>query len=142
MLLTQLTGLSVVSAADATSVGVADGIVIDPGGRRVAALRLKKTGSGSYLPWSGVRAVGRDAVLAAGADALRDVEGELKRLAEACGELIGKRVLTDAGAEAGTVRDVDVDPDSGTVLALHTTRAEVPGAALLGIGGHAVVVRA
>ncbi|MBW1604500.1 PRC-barrel domain-containing protein [Streptomyces sp. JJ66] len=142
MLLSQMVGLSVMSAADATTVGVTDGVVIDPAGRTVAALRLKKTGSGSYLPWSGVQAIGRDAVMATSGEALRDVEGDLARLADASKDLLGKRVLTDAGFDAGTVRDVDLDPETGAVLSLHTTQAEIPGAALLGLGSYAAVVRA
>jgi hypothetical protein len=57
-------------------------------------------------------------------------------------DLLGRRVLTEAGVERGTVLDVAFDPRSGRVLALFTTRGELPPGRMMGLGDHALVVRA
>ncbi|MCZ7413989.1 MULTISPECIES: PRC-barrel domain-containing protein [unclassified Streptomyces] len=142
MLLSEISGRTVMSAAEATTLGVVDGLVLAPGRGRVAALRLRRTGgSANLLPWSGIRAVGEDAVMAADRDALRRPDGELKPLAEASEDLVGKRLLTDAGTDEGQLADIDFSADSGVVLALRTDSGQYPGTALVGIGSYAAVLR-
>ncbi|WP_406164520.1 PRC-barrel domain-containing protein [Streptomyces sp. NBC_00996] len=142
MLLSELSGLTVMSKADATAIGTVDGIVIDPAASRVAALRLAKTsGAGSYLAWPDIHAVGPDAVMAPGRGALRDADEELAPLTAASRDLPGKRVLTDHGEEAGTLQDIDFDPRTGGVSALLTAGGSIPGTHLIGVGSYAVVVR-
>lgn len=57
-------------------------------------------------------------------------------------ELLGHRVLVDTGTEHGTVLDVAFDTRTARLLALFTTRGELPAGRLLGLGDYALVVRA
>ncbi|MBW1596504.1 hypothetical protein [Streptomyces sp. JJ38] len=142
MLFSEISGRTVMSAAEATTLGVVDGLVLAPDRARVAALRLRKTGgSANLLPWSGIRAVGEDAVMATDRDALRRPDGELKPLAEASEDLVGKRLLTEAGTDVGQLVDIDFAADSGAVLTLRTADDQYPGTALVSIGSYAAVLR-
>lgn len=142
MLLSEVSGLTVMSRADATTLGTVDGIVIDPAASKVAALRLARTsGGGKFLAWPDIHAVGPDAVMAPGRGALRDADDALAPLTVASRDLLGKRVLTDHGEETGTVQDIDFDPRTGSLSALLTTGGSIPGTHLIGIGSYAAVVR-
>jgi sporulation protein YlmC with PRC-barrel domain len=57
-------------------------------------------------------------------------------------DLLGRRVLTETGTEHGTVLDVAFDTRTGRLLAVFTTRGELPADRLLGLGDYALVVRA
>ncbi|MCZ4119239.1 MULTISPECIES: PRC-barrel domain-containing protein [unclassified Streptomyces] len=142
MLLSELSGLTVMSKADAVAIGTVAGIVIDPAASRVIALHLAKTsGAGKFLAWPDVHAVGPDAVMAPDGGALRDADDELAPLATASSGLLGKRLLTDHGEEDGIVQDIDFDPRTGSVSALLTSGGNIPGTRLIGIGSYAAVVR-
>jgi sporulation protein YlmC with PRC-barrel domain len=56
-------------------------------------------------------------------------------------EVIGKRLLTDAGAEIATVTDVDFDPANGAVVSLITASGPVYGRRLIGCGSYAVIIK-
>jgi len=142
MLISAGRGRHVVSTNSAETLGIVDTFVVDPGLRRVVALGLAKvTGRLTVLPWERL-AFGADAVTTGGITDLVVPEGNLAVLADRHHTFLGKRVLDTAGREIGTVRDVDIDPTSGAVLALLVGDMAVPGAALIGIGGYAVVVAA
>ena len=55
--------------------------------------------------------------------------------------LLGKRMLTDAGVELGQVDDVEFDPESGSVDYLISADDRVAGYRLIGCGSYAVIVR-
>lgn len=142
MLLSQITGLPVMDTAEAHRIGKVDGLVLAAQPPRVLALRLKKTGrSGSYITWENVQAVGHDAVMAR-TDALQDADGDLAAPAAVCKDLVGRRVLTARGEEAGTLQDLDIDTGTGAVLTVHSADDQHPGAALTGVGSYALVVTA
>ncbi|MGP3737824.1 PRC-barrel domain-containing protein (plasmid) [Streptomyces sp. GDS52] len=57
-------------------------------------------------------------------------------------DLLGSRVLTEDGEERGTVLDAAFDPLTTRIEAVLTTRGELPADRLLGLGDHALVIRA
>ncbi len=143
MLLSELKDHPVMSLESANRVGRVAGAVVDPATRSVVALRLRKTsGDGDTLHWEDVTALGQDAVTVAGQRLVTEARGRAEALSGKEHELVGKRVLTSAGDEAGEVTDVDVDPESGAVARLLTSEGDVEGGRLVGVGSYAVVVRA
>jgi uncharacterized protein YrrD len=143
MLFSQTEGRSVVSVADAKSVGVVDACVVDPAAARVVALRLYKTKDSkrNILTVARARAIGPDAVMVPDREVLETAEGLLAELSDKSHDLPEKRVLTERGDELGTVSDVDFDPETGAVLTLHTTAGDLDGKSMIGVGGYALVVR-
>jgi sporulation protein YlmC with PRC-barrel domain len=142
MLISEGRGRRVVSSNSAEQLGVVDTFVIDPRLRRVVALGLGKVaGRLDHLPWERLT-FGMDAVVTAGITALIEPEGHLAVLADRRHSILGKRVLDTAGREFASVRDVDIDPTSGVVLAMLVGDQAIPGGALIGIGSYAVVVAA
>ncbi|MEU6121569.1 hypothetical protein [Streptomyces sp. NPDC047123] len=138
MLLSQTVGRPVVSAADAAQVGTVAGLVVEPDGALITALRLDgvKDG-GDVVAWRDVHAVGPDAVVVGttGVARFASADGADRQ------NLLGKRLLTELGDEAGTLADVAFDPESGRIDTLHSSRGErIPGVRLLGVGAYAVVV--
>lgn len=135
-------GRQVVGADAADTVGQVAGFVVDPVGRRVFAVQVKKSGSATSLPWSNISAFGDDAVIVGGADAIGDPDQAIVALTGKDHDLVGKRVLTSAGNELGTVGDVDFDPASGAITSLILDTGDVAGLRLVGVGSYAVVVDA
>jgi uncharacterized protein YrrD len=93
-------------------------IVYSAGGGAVGGFTL--AGRGLFagplkqaLAWSSVMALGPDAVMIRGEDALEDVSTVLDMSAPAAGpgggDVLGSQVLTDAGADLGTVVDVIIE---------------------------------
>ncbi len=68
-------------------------------------------------------------------------QGELLELSGKHHHVLKKRVLTTAGLQVGTVRDVDFDPATGKVLGILTDDQPLDGGGLVGIGSFAVMVR-
>jgi uncharacterized protein YrrD len=105
-------------------------------------IELKKTQDGDTLRWSDITAFGADAVTVTGPDKIGDGGESLRALAGKPHRVLGKRLLTSTGDELGKVADVDFDPASGALAALHVDDDSVVDASrLLGIGSYAVVVR-
>jgi len=142
MLISEGRGRKVISTNSAETLGIVDTFVIDPALRRVVAVGLSKVhGRLTVLPWERLT-FGADAVTTGGITDLVVPDGQLAGLADRHHSALGHRVLDTAGRELGTVRDVDIDPTSGAVIALLIGDLAVPGSALIGIGGYAVVVAA
>ena len=146
MLYSDLKGRKLVDTSTADTVGKVDGFLLDPATRTVAGLEFKKTDHGSVVTWSDLTAVGADAVTVAGATVLSDPEGRLADLATKDGQVLKKRVLSDAGIDLGSVHDIDFDPESGALLELivgsKKQRHSIAGSRLRGVGSYAVVVKA
>jgi sporulation protein YlmC with PRC-barrel domain len=141
MLYTEVIGRKVVSTATAETVGLVDGLVVDPARHTAVALALSKTPAGpTMLPWGRISAFGSDAVTVPGADVLVEDE-RLAELAAAAHDLLGKRVLTTEGYFVGTVHDVEFDAGDGTLTTLVLENYRWDAAALLGSGSFAAVVR-
>lgn len=142
MLISEAQGHKVVSTADASTAGTVDGFVLNPAAGTIAGLSLKKTASGSMLPWSDVTAFGVDAVTISDAHLVVEPQGELLELSGKAHHFLKKRVLTTAGLQLGTVRDIDFDPATGKIVSILTEDQPIDGAGLVGIGSYAVMVRA
>lgn len=136
-------GQKVLSTSDAATVGKVAHFVVSPDPARVVAMRVRKTpGEGDLLPWANLTAFGRDAVTVTSAAAFVTADPELAILADKHHDILGRRVLDAGGTELGTVKDVDFDLQTGTVTTVITDRAEIPGAAVIGLGTYALIVRA
>ncbi|MFD6859232.1 PRC-barrel domain-containing protein [Rhodococcus sp. NPDC060090] len=106
------------------------------------AVRLKKAGPGTIVPWASIGTFGDDAVIVRGPDAVGEPDAAIASLTGKDHEVVGKRMLTAAGNELGTVADVDFDPGSGAIVALLGEAGDVAGIGLVGVGSYAVVVDA
>lgn len=146
MLYSDLKGRKLVDTSSADTVGKVDGFLLDPETQSIAGLEFKKTDGGNTVAWSVITAVGEDAVTIPNTHVIIEPEGRLVELASKRGVVLKKRVLTDAGEDLGEVRDVDLDPSSGSVVALvlgsKKEPVQVAGTRILGVGSYAVVVRA
>lgn len=146
MLYSDLKGRKLVDTSSADTAGKVDGFLLDPSSRTVVALEFKKTDHGSTVAWADLTAVGADAVTVAGTSVIVDAEGHLADLATKDGQVLKKRVLTDAGEDLGSVHDIDLDPQSGALLELivgeKKHRSSIAGSRLLGVGSYAVVIKA
>lgn len=136
-------GRRLVSRASAEELGSLTHLVVDVGRRKVTSLVMGKGRKAVLLDWDQVSGFGPDAVMVADETALHEPRDDHESAA-ASGklELIGKRVLSDAGENLGEVSDVEFDPDSGAVEALVIGEREVPATSLRGAGSYAVVVTA
>ncbi|GGV56295.1 hypothetical protein GCM10010277_57490 [Streptomyces longisporoflavus] len=141
MLLSQVLGLSVISAEDALPAGEVAGLGIDPLACRVSELYLKSTGSGDSVPWAQVRGMGPDAVIVDTAAAEAGRESPHSRAHK---RLLGKRILTEFGEDIGTLTEVTFDPETGAVGDLYIGRdpTPVPGSRMVGLGSYALVLAA
>ncbi|MFC7985417.1 PRC-barrel domain-containing protein [Streptomyces sp. NPDC057336] len=135
MLFTEVRGLPVTVPDRAGPLGTVTCLTVDVASGAVSHVRLRggRFRGETVLPWDAVRAIGPEGVRAGSADAVGT--------APPCHDLLDRRVLTEAGTEQGTVLDVAFDTGTGRLLALFTTRGEVPADRLLGLGDHAAVVR-
>ncbi|GGX75735.1 PRC-barrel domain-containing protein [Streptomyces minutiscleroticus] len=82
------------------------------------------------LPWEAVHSLGGHAVMIRGREALAEPAAVVARKEAAGGHVLGARVLTDAGAEIGTVLDIVVEGGtSGRVVGFRIAASEslVPG---------------
>ncbi|MDO0924317.1 PRC-barrel domain-containing protein [Streptomyces sp. TG1A-8] len=139
MLFTQARGLPVITAEEAVTLGTVKDLTIDPHTRGIARLRLSGAAKdAAVVDWQSVEAVGQDAVIVRSGSAA----GLGAKDAPEHHEAVGSRVLTEYGAEHGTVKDVAFDPVSGRVLTLYTALGDIPGERLIGLGSYAVVVHA
>ena len=146
MLYSEIKGRKLVDTSTADTAGKVDGFLLDPATRSVAGLEFKKTASGSVVAWDDLTAVGADAVTVGGSGVVVDAEGRLADLATKDGQVLKKRVLSDAGEDLGNVRDIDFNPQSGALIGLVVGDKKHPinvaGSRLLGVGSYAVVVTA
>ena len=136
-------GRKVVATDTASTVGRVSDYVVDPQLPGIVALTVSKTSTeGSALPWANIIAFGVDAVTVPSASAVVVPGPYLAELAGKPHTLLGKRVLTTAGVQLGTVLDVDFDPTIGRLAALLLEPGPLDAGRLLGIGSYAAIVRA
>ncbi|MET9393012.1 PRC-barrel domain-containing protein [Streptomyces sp. NPDC006624] len=134
--------------------------VFDAGAGRITGFTLSGRGllSGPLkqsLPWAGVHALGRDAVMVRDALALQDTSVVVARREAQQGRVLHAKVLTDEGAEVGTVLDVVVEGGtSGRVVGFRIAagkalvqgsrrrrhRVYVPRGETLAVSGRALVI--
>lgn len=134
----------VVGTSDASQVGRLRHFVVSPSNRTVTALVLDKTpGDEVLVDWSELQAFGRDAITVTSAESFRAPHGQDEEQAiKGKLDVLGKPVLTERGDGLGELEDVDFDAETGEITALQTSREEVRGHRLIGVGSYAVVVSA
>jgi sporulation protein YlmC with PRC-barrel domain len=121
-------------------------------GRGLLAGPLKQS-----LPWGAVHSVGRHAVMIRSREVLAEPGAVVARGEAAHGRVLGAKVLTDAGAEVGTVLDIVVETGtSGRVVGFRIAAREtlepgskrrrhkvfVPRGETLAVSGQALVIPA
>lgn len=149
-----LPGLPVLTLDRGATIGHVRQCVIDPEGKRVAALlvALPRLWSRRLLPMESVHALGSHAVTVSSADVLipfKEDQNLAILLYEKRIPLLGSPVVTAAGELVGTVRDYEIDGTGaisclyvmdGVWKALSGKEARVPQSALIALGKDAVIV--
>jgi uncharacterized protein YrrD len=139
---TEVSGRKVVSRTSAEELGNLAHIVVDVKRGRVASLVVGKGRKALLIAWEQVSGFGPDAVMVADETAPQEPRDD-RGQAAAAGKLefVGKRALSDAGNDLGTVTDVLFDPDNGVIESIVLGDREEPGGSLLGAGSFAVILR-
>ena len=126
------------SRATAERVGKLERVVLDNPPRQVVAVQVGK----GLVDWSAVSGLGADAVVIEGDDHVRPPAGAREEQAMAGAlDWKGKRVLSDAGNELGTVVEVEVDEATGVVEVVDTTAGRFAADRLVALGSYCLVVR-
>ncbi|MGW6273915.1 PRC-barrel domain-containing protein [Streptomyces sp. NPDC055060] len=132
MLAAELTKRPVVTLGGEAVAQVKD-TVFDAAGGQITGFTLAGRGllSGPLkqsLPWSGVHALGPDAVMIPSTEVLQARDAVVDRGEAGTGQVHGARVLSDAGLELGTVLDAVVEGGtSGRVVGFRITTTEAMG---------------
>ncbi|WP_405699040.1 hypothetical protein OHA99_33820 [Streptomyces coelicoflavus] len=144
MLFTEVRGLPLLAPEPAGGgpLGTVSSLTVAVGSGSVSHVRFRdgRFGREKALPWDAVDTVGPGAVRLRSAAVLETLPSHHDLPTHH--DLLGRRVLVETGTEHGTVLDVAFDTRTARLLALFTTRGELPAGRLLGLGGYAVVVRA
>src|SRR5581483_7782310 len=144
-------GMAVVSIADASKLGRVVDVLFDVKQRRAAALAVQGPEQRLILPFDRIANIGSDAVTVPGVDALQvgSMRGAVAEM-EPSAELIGRKVVDDAGTLLGTVSSIEFDPKDGQiselgvhqggVLGIGGTTSNLPASTIQSIGSELVVV--
>ncbi|WSD04807.1 PRC-barrel domain-containing protein [Streptomyces hirsutus] len=135
MLFSRLRGLPVLTPGEGVRLGVVRALTVDAASGTVTHVRVRRgrLRGDAALAWDALDAVAPDMLIAAPSSVLA--------VAPPHHDLLGRRVLTEDGEERGTVLDAAFDPLTARIEAILTTIGELPAERLLGLGGHALVVR-
>lgn len=138
---TEARGREVLDTTTAQTVGTLDMLVIDPDRAAITALVVDD----DIIEWSDAGGIGRDAVTISDGNVRRDPQQPREQAAaDGTADPVDKLVLTDDGFALGTLVDLEIDAESGTLLALHCAHEgryqRLEGQRLMGIGSYAVVV--
>ncbi|MEV5356562.1 PRC-barrel domain-containing protein [Streptomyces sp. NPDC052693] len=135
MLFSEALGLPVLTLDDAEELGAVRALTVDAVSGVVTHVRVRGPHrKETVLPWGALHALGPDAVLVRSAAAPAEVPPHY--------ELPGLRILAETGDQLGTVQDVAFEPGTGRLEAVLTAHGDLPADRLLGLGEHALVVRA
>lgn len=140
MLFSDAKSHKVVSTTNAETVAKLDGFVVDPASRSVVAIAVKKTKDGDVVLWDDIKSFGADAVTVESDEKITEAVGDVAVLADKHHSLLGKRVLSTAGVEIGSVKDVEFDEASGTITGIVLDSETASGESLVGVGSYAVVI--
>ncbi|MEV8593690.1 PRC-barrel domain-containing protein [Streptomyces sp. NPDC052012] len=138
ILFSRVRGLPVLTDGEGGRLGVVRDLTVDAAAGAVTRLRLRRGWlRGQAAPsWQDVIAVRADRLV------VRAGAGEDVAEGPPHHDLLGRRVLTETGEECGTVLDAAFDPVTGRIKTIRTTLTELPADRMLGLGDHALVVRA
>jgi sporulation protein YlmC with PRC-barrel domain len=140
MLLTEATGLRVISKATAEQLGSVQHLVVDPAASRFVGLHVKGRRLSKLLDWD-VVVIGPDAAILEGEEHLREPsEGREAQAVDGVQDLLGKLTLSDRGNSCGSLRDVEFDPGTGQIVSIITDQGSIEGQRLAAIGSFAVII--
>jgi uncharacterized protein YrrD len=113
----EVIGRPVVTLDGAEDVAEVRDVVFSHANAAVVGFTLNKRGFLSstlkeVLPWSRVAALGRDAVMVESAEAIGAEDQTMEAAGVGGGDVIGVKVITDAGKELGEVVDVIIEVDA------------------------------
>jgi sporulation protein YlmC with PRC-barrel domain len=136
-------GRKVVSRASAEKLGKLSSVVVDLKHRKVNSLVVGKGRNARLVDWKHVTGFGPDAVIVAKDTSLYAPRDDPERAAAAGKtDLLGKRALSDMGAELGAVVDVEFDAETGVLESLMIGERELDASSLLGAGSYAAIFSA
>ena len=134
-------GRPVLSRASAEHIGDVKHFIVDVEARQVSGITVGKGKNSAILPWARITGFGPDAVMADTDDAVVPPASDMDKAAVAGKlQMLKQRVLSDHGFLQGSVSDVEFDPDTGALIAIHTTTTVISADQLRGAGSYAVVV--
>lgn len=142
MWLTEAEGTPVLSRDDAERLGSVRRLLVDVPARCVTALHIDgRKRKALLVDWDALTGFGPDAAVVRARDTLRGPADD--ELAFVSGDLdwLGRRVLTDLGDGAGTVRDLEFDESTGALRSLETDTGTYPAEAVVTLGPYCVIVR-
>ncbi|MEU3098908.1 PRC-barrel domain containing protein [Streptomyces sp. NPDC006967] len=141
MLFSRVRGLPVLTPGDAGRGGVVRTLTVEGAPWRVTHVVMARgmLRRNALVAWDALRAAGPGTLVVRGSG-IRSGGGP--HAVPDHHELVGSGVLTECGEERGTVLDAAFDPVTGRIEAVLTTAGEVPPGLLLGLGDHALVIRA
>lgn len=134
-------GRRVVSRATAHELGAVAHLLTSVDCRQVAAVVIGRGKKAQLVDWVDLSGFGVDAVMVGDESALRSPSDDRERRAAAGKlEVLGTRVLTEAGNELGVVDDISFDPAGGAIELLLVGDRHVRSDTVLGAGSYAVVI--
>lgn len=134
----------VVAIDTAAEVGTVKNLVIDRAATRVERIQVAgRSRSPELVEWSQVHSVGSDAVMIGSPEVVHEsrstddddlyIRGDI--------EIIGAQVTTTSGFHAGTVTDLHIDADTGSILAAMTSEGRVAVDRIKSFGTFGLVVQ-
>ncbi|MGW5214928.1 PRC-barrel domain-containing protein [Streptomyces sp. NPDC004051] len=137
MLFSRMRGLPVLARGDGSRLGTVRALTVDAASGTVTHVRVRsgRLHRETVLAWEDVDAAGPGMLIGLPPSSA-SAEPPPHH------DLLGSRVLTEDGEERGTVLDAAFDPLTARIEAVLTTRGELPAERLLGLGDHALVIRA
>jgi len=128
--------LPVVSIQTGAKLGYVDDLRFDTAPLRVAALHVQADGQAFLFPWKVVKTVGPDAIMVPD-DAAAHTPSAESALASLPGidMMRALKVVDEGGTFIGTVKELDVDPQSGVI-----TQVEAHTGGVLGMGGTTMTI--
>ncbi len=118
-----LIGMSVVGQSDGAKLGRVRDLIFDSDANELLALVLSEKDlfgliDAQIVPWHEVRSLGGDVILATDAASVRKLrdDDKARELATRENVLSGTQILTSEGKELGTLADMVIDEQTGSVL--------------------------
>lgn len=115
--------MPVISLEEGQQIGVAKELVVDPAGKRVAALIIDQKGwfrEQRFIPYHKISSVGNDAItieMTSGVERTASFP-EIIRLLKEPVEVVGARIVSESGSVLGFVDEYYVDTETGTIAGL------------------------
>lgn len=133
-------GRKVVDRTTAEELGSLAYVVVDAPRRALRAVVVGKAKKARVVDW-GDLSFGPDAIMVAGAEAVREPGDDQERAAAGgAHDMVGRRVLSRLGNQLGAVDDVTFDPATGDLAEIVVSGHRLPATSLLGLGSYACVV--